>query len=134
MRGAMASTGQTETVYTNNRWILRFVIRDEDDPAPVKPPLDITGHTIRFALARLGASGAPLVNNPVLDFNSGDEPLVVVITDAPNGAVEVRLDDSITVAVPPREYYLELEDVDGLGNPVVVATGNLTVLPNVVNA
>lgn len=128
----MAKTGQADELYTNNRWVLRFVVVDEDVPG--EPPLDITGHTIYFALTKLNTQGNPIAASPVIDKNSTAHPTEVVITDASQGEVDVILDESVTVAVRPGEYYVELEDKDALGNPVVVMTGNLTVLPNVSNA
>jgi len=123
---------QFSPVYTNNRWEFEFQVVDEDDPA--EPPLSIAGHTIYFALTRFNSRGQPIVGSPLLDFNSVDDPSVVMITNAAQGQGIVILPASITIDVPPKDYYLEIEDKDASGNPVVVSTGTLPVLPNVVNS
>lgn len=128
----MAKTGQDATIYTDNYVILRFSVVDEDDP--LEPALDLTGLEVFYSVARYNSRGEPIVATPLIDVNSDGDPSVVLVTDAVNGVVEIRLTAAITALLSPRDYYHELEVVDGLGNPVVTATGNLTVLPNVVNA
>lgn len=129
----MAKTGQDATIYRNNRVVLRFTVLDED--AAGEPPLDITTYLIKYAIARLNAQGDPIVATPVIDLNSTTHPTKVVKTDATQGKLEVILDETDTDDLSaPRDYYHELEVFDSLGNPVVAATGVLSVLPNVTNA
>lgn len=127
----MAKTGQDATIYRNNKVTLRFTIVDED--AVGEPPLDITTFTIKFAVARLTEAGDPIVGSPVIDLSSATSAKVVKTVPL-SGQVEVRLEEEDTDLLTPRDYYLELEAFDASSNPVVVATGILTVLPNVVNA
>ncbi len=128
----MAKTGQDAEVYQNNYWILRFTVVDED--AVGEPPRNITSDRIFWSMTRVTQSGTPLVNDPIFDFDSTDDPSIVVKTTPASGLVEVRILASLNADVDPRSYWHELEVVDVSGNPVVSATGTLTVLHNVVNA
>lgn len=126
----MAKTGQDATIYKNNRVILEFSIVDED--ASGEPALDVTGYTIKYAIAPFDLNGNPLVNSPVIDESTAGAK--VVVTSAVGGLVEVRLGAADTDLLRVADYYHELEVFDASNNPVVAATGTLTVLPNVVNA
>lgn len=126
----MAKTSQDATVYRKNKVTLRFTVLNQDIAG--EPVLNITGHTLKYAVARLGASGDPITGSPVIDLSSATSAKVV-LTDATNGKVEVRLEEEDTDLLPPGEYYQELEDFDASGDAVVAATGTLTVLPNVEN-
>lgn len=127
----MAKIGQDATFYQNNTVTLRFTAVDEDTVG--EPALDITSYRVFYALSRYSSSGTPLTASPVIDRDSTDDPAIVVKTVPASGVVEVRLTNALT-NIAARDYYQELELVDGLGNRVVCATGNVTILPNVVNA
>ena len=127
----MAKIGQDATFYQNNTVTLRFTVVDEDTTG--EPALDITSYRVFYALSRFSAAGTPLTASPLIDVDSTDNPTVVVKTDPTLGKVEVRLTNTLT-SLAARDYYQELELVDGLGNRVVCSTGTVTILPNVVNA
>lgn len=129
----MAKVNQDAVAYRNNRWILRYTVVDED--APGEPALDISNYVIYFSIAPFNTQGDPLVNSPVIDLNSDDDPLQVVKTDAVNGEVEVTLENEDTALLKaPKDYYQELEVEDAFGNRVVSSTGTISVRPNVNNA
>lgn len=127
----MAKVSQDATIYRRNKVTLRFTVLNQDVAG--EPALNLTSHTLKYAVARFGSSGDPITDSPVIDLSSASSAKVT-ITDAPNGKVEVRLEEEDTDLLDPGEYYHELEDFDSGGDAVVAATGTLTVLPNIVNA
>lgn len=135
----MATTGQTWTRFASNDFQLEWAgITDSDaaDPTDLK---DLTGKIVKFALARYSASGAPVTADPILDFASDDaSPRVTVpnpVTGDPHVVVAIQAADTEGLAPIDTDYYVELEVFDsGDTVPVVVATGTLTLRPNVENA
>ena len=128
----MAKTGQDATIYRKNKVTLRFQVVDED--AVGEPPLNITGFTVKYAIARLSEDGNPIVGSPVIDWSSAVQVTKVVLTAPTTGQVEVRMLSVDSDLLSPRDYYHELEVYDTSGEAVVSMTGTLAVLPNVVNA
>lgn len=124
----MAKTSQNTTLYRRNSWVLRYTVVDEDQPG--EPALDVSAYDVYFSICKFSLAGDPLTEQLLVDVNSADNPLVVVKVDAVNGVVEIRLNATVTEALRPGDYYSELEVFDTLGNPVVCATGTITVLPN----
>lgn len=128
----MAVQNQSITLFRGNKIKLRFTVTDEDQAgSPAKP---LTGLVIKFSLAKFDDAGNPIRANPLLDFASDDASPQVVITDSVNGIVEVTLLKVDTEGLSPSDYYVELEAFDVSGESVVVATGTLTLLQNVLNA
>lgn len=100
---------------------------------------DLTGKIVKFALARFSDTGSPILTDPVLDFASDDASPRVTIpnptTGSPHVVVAIQSEDTEDLAAIQTDYYVELEVFDaGDDVPVVVATGTLTLLPNVENA
>jgi len=126
----MVKTGLTDTIYAGNRRVLTFTIEDQD--AGDGSAKDITGFTVKFALARTDANGEPITSSPLIDLSSSGSQ--VVITDAANGVVQVTLGGSDTDSIVPGDYYFELEVFDSSSNSTVVAVGTMTIEPNVDNA
>ena len=130
----MASENQTASMFAGNRHILRWNnILDEDGTST----LDLTGLIVKFALARKGDSG-PVVSGPILDFRSDVSAQVTIPNPIVGSAhVEVELLPVDTETLAPGAttiYYFELEVYQAAdNNPVVVATGDLTIKPNVEN-
>jgi len=123
----MAVTGQTDIMWANNKRSLVFTIVDSDNGDVA---LDLTGLTVKWALSRIDSSGAYLTA-PVLEKATGGSG--IVLTDAPNGICTVTLDAVDTVDLSGI-FHFELEVFDGTPEGVVVATGQLTINKNVVNA
>lgn len=132
----MAVENQTDSMFANNRHVLRWNGITDADGSGL---LNLTGRIVKFALTRKDAAGNPLVSSPILDFSSADaSPQVTIpnpVTGSPHVLVELLPDDTETLAPKETVYYCELEVYDaGSTNPVVVATLDLTIKPNVVNA
>lgn len=125
----MAVANQVDTIYAGNKRTLRFAITDED--AGGSPPFNITGLTIKFALARVSASGNVLTSSPVFQKVS-TTPADLTVTNAAGGILEVYLVEVDTAALL-GDFYFELEAFEAGGQHVVLATGTLTILPNVAN-
>lgn len=131
----MAVNDQSFEAFANNVILLEWAKVLADDGVST---LDLTGRTVKFALARL-ANGEPIRADPLLDLSSADASPQVVIPNPIAGSphVQVQLDPADTIDLAPvsTAYYIELEVFDaGDLNPVVVATGTLTIKPNVDNA
>lgn len=130
----MAVEDQADTMYANNRHILKWNGLTEEGGVAL---LDLTGRIVKFALSRKRADGSPILT-PVLDFRSDAVSPQVTIPNpvAGNPHVLVELLPADTAALAPREtdFYFELEVFESdESDPVVVATGTLTIKPNVVN-
>ena len=129
----MAVENQTDSMFANNRHIMRWnEILDDDGDV-----LNLTGRIVKFALSRKGSTG-PLLT-PILDFASDDVSPQVTIPNPVTGTphVDVELLPANTATLAPKEtvYYCELEVYEGDGSgPIVVATVDLTIKPNLVNA
>jgi hypothetical protein len=128
----MAVTDQTISMFAGNRRILRFSVTDEDVAG--SPPKDLTGLRLQFALARFTQSGQPSVATPVVDLNSVDDAAQVTMQGVDDEIIQVELLPANTQSLRAGDYYFEAEVVDGSGNSTVVATGTLTLNPNVVNS
>lgn len=122
----MATTGQKDSFYAGNPRSYTFTIADEDNPGSA---LNLSGMTARFALSKFTSSNVYSVV-AVLEKTTSDG---ITITGAGTGQLRVDLVPADTSALA-GDYYFELEIVDASSNPVVVATGTLTILRNVVNA
>ena len=127
----MAKTGQDATIYRKNKVTLRFQIVDEDTVG--EPPLNITGMTVKYSVARLAEDGTPIVDTPLIDWSSAVQTTKVVLVTPSTGIVEVRMLSADNDILAPRDYWHELELYDTSGEPVVNMTGILTVLHNVRN-
>jgi len=120
-------TNQDE-MWAGNKRVLRYTITDEDTSG--SPAKDLTGYTAKWAISRFSADGSTFNTAPVLEKSSGSG---ITITDAANGILEVTIDTGDTSALS-GVFYMELELFDSSSNPVVVATGKMTIIRNVVNA
>lgn len=126
----MVDTSQDFTIYAGNVKTLEFTVTDEEALAP----LDLTSSIVKFAATILDENSNPVVDSPNIDLNSSGAQVTIV--DAVNGRVDVDLIEAHTTALAAAgetEYYIELEVFDVGGDSVVVATGTMTVKPNVVN-
>ena len=134
----MAVENQSAEMFANNRHLLQWAqILDQAGTASE----DLTGRIVKFSLTRKDASGNPLLT-PILDFASDDaSPQVTIPTPNPvdDSGVHVQVEllpaDTATLAPIASTFYFELEVFEGDGSaPVVVATGDLLIKPNVENA
>ena len=127
----MAVENQSDSMFAGNRHVLRWnSITDIDGSGT----FDLTGKIVKFALTLAG----PVTANPILDFRSDTSPQVTIpnpATGDPHVEVELLPVDTATLAPSETTYYCELEVYEGTDtNPVVVATIDLTIKPNVENA
>lgn len=131
----MAVENQTDEMFAGNRHVLNWDSILDDDGVTL---LNLTGRIVKFALARISASGQPVLTSPILDFRS-DAPgsRVTVpnpVTGSPHVQVELLEADTATLAPKRTTFYGELEVFQSTDDePVVVATVLLTIKPNVEN-
>lgn len=129
----MAVENQTDAMFAGNRHVLRWNGILDADSSGIK---DLTGLIVKFALTRKGESG-PLLS-PLIDFRSDVSAQVTIpnpITGSPHVEVELLPVDTATLAPISTTFYCELEVYNAANtNPVVVATLDLTIKPNVENA
>jgi hypothetical protein len=131
----MAVENQTDSMFAGNRHILRWNGITDADGSGI---IDLTGRIVKFSLTRKDSNGNPLLT-PILDFASDDPGSPVTIpnpvTGAPHVLVTLVPSHTATLAAKETMYYCELEVFEaGDANPVVVATLDLTIKPNLVNA
>lgn len=127
----MAITGLEASVYAGNPRTLRFTVTDQDVTPNVAK--DLTGISARWAATRTNSSGDPIVGSPVITKDSANGTSEINIDDPTNGKLKVFLLDTDTVALG-GDFYFELElYIPATPFSLVVSTGTLTVLKNVVN-
>ena len=118
-----------DEAFVGNKHTQRFTITDEDGSVP----LDLTTLQIKWGMVPVNSAGQFATTPLTLEKNNFGIGGVVIV-DGPNGIVDVEIDESDTANLTPTTYYFELEVQTSLGtDPVVVATGTLTLIPNLVN-
>lgn len=123
----MATENNEYTIYAGNKHLLKFTITDSDNGGVAK---DLTGIGAQFALSRR-ISDEIYSTTPVVEKDS-DGPDVTIVAPASSGVIWVVLNGVDTEDLQGT-YYYELETVDGQGNTLVVATGDLEIKANVSN-
>ncbi len=123
----MTKLNQNATIFAGNELALEFTITDSAGAAQ-----NMTGKLFTWSMI----SGTKFAT-PTLDFNSTDDPTKIVVTDAVNGKVEVRLTNVDTATLANKVattflHQLEIFDV-GFTVPVMASQGTLTIEPNIVN-
>lgn len=124
----MVQKNQNDEMYANNIRTLRFAVTDADATDPTDP-LDLTGLVVKWALSRIAPSGQ-FTTTAIVEKCSNDGTLT--ITNPTGGLCELTLDPADTATLSGK-FYHELEVFDSGDNGVVVATGEITILRNVVN-
>lgn len=132
----MASLNQNDTFYAGNSRVLQYTVVNAD--AAGSPALDLTAFgtdpaDIKWTLVAVASNGSPVVDSPLVEKKRSLGTSSIQITSAATGVLQVKLAPADTANLAPRAYYSELELFDGVGGQVVVATGTITLLPNVVN-
>jgi len=125
----MAVANQTDTIYAGNKRTLKFAVTDQDTAG--SPAFNLTNLIAKWTLARVGADGSVLTSAPVVEKKS-TTGTQITITNAAGGLLEVYLVEVDTLTLL-GDFYFELELFDVAGAHVVVATGTMTILPNVTN-
>lgn len=123
----MAVTTGTATMYAGNKLALAFTVTDENGGGAK----DLSGFSVFWALSRFKADGTTPRTTAVLEKSTASG---IAISGASSNVATVSLASADTTSLKPGAYYYELEVVDGLSERVVVATGTLTINPNVVNS
>lgn len=116
-------------IFADNDIVLPFTVADVDADPTLATPKNITGYTVRWALARQ-KDGTPS-RDYVVAKDNGSTGGVSIVSGAA-GTLEVTLDASDTIDLR-GDFYQELEVVDGAGKKLVVGTGDVTIKLNVRN-
>lgn len=128
----MSSVNQNDSFYANNKRTFNFTITDRDVTPNI--PYDLTGKHVRWSLSRQQDDGSyssiPLLEKTTADTSPVD---VIINADPTTGKVQVILQASDTIGLLGK-YHHELEVIDGAGQAVVVATGTILILKNIVNS
>lgn len=88
-----------------------------------RTPMNLTGATVRFALADDPGK------TPHISLTSVDDPGQVGFTDAENGELEIELRPSDTIDLS-GEFYYEIEVEDPGGRVATVTTGSVRITPD----
>jgi hypothetical protein len=128
----MVVENQTDRMYAGNKRVFEYTVTDAD--ASGDPPLDLSSFDVRWAMSLSDEMGE-FSTIPVLQKTEGAG---IQVTDAAGGVCQVTLDSSDTVSLDAEApdgtpYHFELELVDAASAVVTVATGEIRLLPNVVN-
>lgn len=123
----MAETGQDDEFYSENARVLKFTLTDKDN---ADVPLVLAGLTIQWVMAEFNKNGEHK-DTYILRKDNGVLG-GVAITNSSGGLCEVTISKTDIVGIS-GDFYHELEVIDSLGDPVVNATGTLTILKNVKN-
>jgi hypothetical protein len=129
----MVVKNQSDEAYVNNPHTQRFTVVDEDTGPST--PLDLTNRVVKWGLSQIDPATGLFLTTPLVFEKSSLVGGEMTRVDDPNGIIEVNILDADTISVNPADYYFELEVFDSGGlNGVVVATGTLTLIGNLVNA
>lgn len=120
----MAQVDQDDTFYANNPRRLSFTVTDAGN---ADVAFDLTGFTAKWSMSKLKANG-DFSKTPLLQ-KSVDEGSVV-ITGAAEGELYVDIDETDTANLL-GDFHHQLEVFNGSNEGVVVATGKLTILKNI---
>lgn len=132
----MAIENQSAEMFANTRHLLQWdQILDDAGTGPE----DLTGRIVKFALTTKDDDGNLNLESPVIDFRSDVSGQVTIPN--PTGVtplhvqVELLPADTATLAPITTVYGWQLEVFEGDGSaPVMLATGDLTIKPNITNA
>lgn len=125
----MTKTKQNDTFYAGNIKVLRFTILDETGL-----PADLSAYTVRWAMSKYADDGSYSLT-PDLKKDNDTLGGVTFVNDGTDGLVDVTIQPEDTDSiVETSRYYHELECVDVLDDPLVAATGTLTIRANLDNA
>lgn len=124
----MAVTDQVDTIFAGNKRTLKFAITDADTVGA--PAFNLTNLVLKFTLTRVSADGN-ILTTPLIEKKSTSATQLVV-TNAAGGLCEVYLVEADTLTLL-GDFYFELEAYDVSNEHVVLATGTLTIKPNVTN-
>lgn len=131
----MAVRDQTDQMFAGNDRVLRFTMTDEDAGGDFD--LTLAGRVSRFALAQIGPNG-PITATPVVTKDQGNpgeitlDPIHGLGTNIANVNL-VGADTAALADAGSTDYYFEYEVTEAGGGTIVMATGTLTIDPNVVN-
>ncbi len=135
----MAKIGQDYTFYAGNRLQLHIPVVDEDaSGSPALSNLDTEFSSVKWALSRFDAEGnvstTPVIEKKsnVAQAETGGNEIDFSNDVGTNDAADVQLITGDTDALS-GDFYHELEGFDSGGQSIVLATGTLTILRNVVN-
>lgn len=117
----MTKLNQNLTVWTGDSRVIALTINDADGDE-----VNLTGATVRYAIAEAATSGTKLVEKTT---SSG-----ISITDAANGKCEITLAPADTTALQPgvpRDLYHECEVEDSTGKKMTAFTGKFRLNPSI---
>ncbi len=130
----MSVNDQTlDKIFAGNRHTLRFPVLDQDAGGSPLPAKDITGLRLVWAMARINVDTGKFLTAPILVKDS-DVAGDITRPDDTGGIVEVELKKVDTNTLGGFTYYWELETIDGTGEKLVVATGEIEIDRNVAEA
>ena len=118
----MTAFFQDWTMVAGDSRTLRFTVTGDDGAAA-----DLTGAlSVRWGCVRRQANGS-FVPTPALEKTLGAG---VTLIDPAGGTIEVTLSPSDTAALPGGRYHHQLELTSAAGDVATLATGTLTLAPD----
>jgi len=135
----MAKTDQNFTMYVGERKTARIAVVDQD---AADVPLNIsTGFdNVKWAMVAIDPATGSFGTAPILEKKStvaqsetGGNEIDFVNVDGTLDGADVQIINADTTSLSAGDYYHELEGFDTAGEGVVLATGTITILKNLVN-
>jgi len=119
-------------MYAANKRVLEYTVTDADDS---DAPLDMSSYTyVKWAMSRIDSEGN-ILTSPILEKTKAAGDIVLSSSGAgTNNVASVTILTADTTNLLTGSFHTELELTDSAGESVVLATGTLTILKNVVNA
>lgn len=116
-----ADINQNWAMFAGKVRVVEFILRDVDQVG--EPPLNLSGASAVWGASRQGGNGC---YSNVLSIEKRTDNATITITDAVNGVLEFRLEEVDTDSLLGN-YYHQLTIIDAVGDPLVVATGTITI-------
>lgn len=120
-------------MYAANKRVLQYTVTDADN---ADAPLDMSSYaSVKWAMSRIDSEGN-ILTSPVLEKSESGGGIVLSDGAGDKDVASVTILTADTTNLLTGSFYTELEVTDSAipGESVVLATGTLTILKNVVNA
>lgn len=130
----MVKANQDVTMRVGERKDLEFPITDEDTVGT--PPYSMTGLTAKWGMVLQDPDTGEFPTSPLNVEKSSANPGTGITLGDLNGTDDlatVHLFAADTSTLPPGEYHHQLTLFDGSNEEVFLATGTITLTPNLVN-
>lgn len=128
----MAVDSQVVNFRAGEKRTLRHLVTDEDTTS--SPPKNLAGLTIKWGLVSQDDAG-DFSTTPLLVAKTSDDAAEILVDngDGTNDRVNVLLVKADTTSLAVGDYHWQLTSIDGSSEEVLLASGTITLSPNLVD-